>query len=127
MRKNIYFGHPICTYNTSLEGILLRAIQRRFSRDTIINPNTPTHQHNCRKYNNPMHYFYAEVLPYCDKGVFLPFPDGMFGAGVFGEMRWLYNKNRKIYEISSGGHLIKLSKPPTQRKLTIEKTRQHLV
>ena len=107
----MYFGHPVNTYNTDLEKELLEAIQSFFSDGVapveIENPNQPHHSKNYLKWKEThgdgMRYFFEEVLPSCDVGVFLPFRDGAFGAGVFGEMKWFYEKGLDIFTIYAHG------------------------
>jgi hypothetical protein len=123
----IYFGHPMNTYDTVLEIDLILAINR-FSPDyEIENPNQKHHQDGCRKYEietgNVMEYFYKEVLPLCEGGgIFLPFRDGMWGAGVFGEASWMLKNGLPIWEINSDCVIKKLEYLDIKKALTIEQT-----
>jgi hypothetical protein len=102
----LYFGHPVNTYDTELEERILAALTRIFPERTIENPNQPHHQEGYSRYKHErrsgMLYFYEEVLPHCDGGVFLPFGDGMWGAGVFGEADFLMNHDKEVWVITPG-------------------------
>ena len=50
-----------------------------------------------------MDYYYQEVLPGCHGGVFLPFQDGKWGAGVWGEAKFLADRHLLLYTISHYG------------------------
>ncbi|MBI2632780.1 MAG: hypothetical protein HYW78_00095 [Parcubacteria group bacterium] len=109
----IYFAHPINTYNTELENKLLRAIAKKFPKWQIENPNQWHHQESVRIYKqegkNPMEYFYKEVLPDCAIGIILPFRDGAYGAGVFGEAEFLVKQGCPLYQITHRGIIKKIS------------------
>lgn len=105
-------------------------IKIRFGPDwKIENPNQPHHQEGCNAYKNMpdknvMDYFYEKVLPSCDACIGLPFGDGKFGKGVYGEMEWFRNLNRLVYIIQPNGYI---SAPITfmsqHQGLSIEETR----
>ncbi len=99
----VYFGHPVNTYNTELEEHLLTVLPRLFPGSVIENPNQPHHQDGYQRYKRErrsgMPYFYEEVLPLCDEGVFLPFGDGAWGAGVYGEAQFLFDRGKKVWVI----------------------------
>ena len=110
MKKKMYFGHPMNTYGTPLETRLLAAIQQAFPDRDIENPNQQQHQDGCARYatetGNPMNYFYEEVLPACEAGVFLHFRDGKWGAGIFGEAMFLLDQECPIWEIFADGTIV---------------------
>ena len=58
-------------------------------------------------------------------GVFLPFVDGMFGAGVFGEAEFLQKRDKSIFQIDWAG-MISPMKIDLSRKLSIEETRKRV-
>ena len=107
MLHKIYFGHPMNTYGTPLEAKLLAKIELAFPWLSIENPNQEQHQEGCRRWEaetgNPMEYFFEEVLPGCCAGIFLPFRDGKWGAGIFGEAIVLTEQGCPIWEISPDG------------------------
>lgn len=125
----LYFGHPINTYDTPLEDILINAIQAKFPDWEIENPNRPHHQHGYREYKretgNGMNYFFARVLPYCGAGVFLPFPDGRWGHGVFQEALFLGGRGRPVHLITTG-ELIFPAELHTVPVLSVEETRSRI-
>lgn len=109
-KKVIYFGHPVNTYapracdGGKLEKQLMSDIQSMHPDCIIENPNQPKHQEGYQKWSEKegkrgMDYFYEEILPNCDEGVFLAFRDGKWGAGVFGEAKAMANAGKKIFEI----------------------------
>jgi len=126
MKNKIYFGHPMDTYGTSLEARLLVAIQHAFPGWEIENPNQEHHQQGCRKREasggNPMEYFFEEVLPECQAGVFLPFRDGMWGHGIFGEAVVLLEQECAIWEISPDGEIIRITDLDGSLELSIGET-----
>jgi len=61
-----------------------------------------------------------------DAGIFLPFEDGMFGAGVFGEARFLKDRKKLIYEINSSGIVTRMEVLDLSRELSIEDTRARI-
>ncbi len=72
-----------------------------------------------------MRYYFDEVLPYATIGVFLPFPDGTIGAGVWAEAVFLANRGCLVYEIDREGNIIQFDFD-TNRRLTVEQTRAKL-
>jgi hypothetical protein len=125
MRK-IYFGHPMNTYGTLLETQLLATIGRAFPGWKIENPNQEHHQQGCRRWEkatgNPMEYFFEEVLPDCHAGIFLPFRDGTWGAGVFGEAAVLLEQGRLVWKITPDGTITKVNDLDGSLKLSINET-----
>jgi len=124
--KKVYFGHPVNIYGTTAEQLLINAIQKGFPGWHIENPNQPQHGEGYQRFKvekgNGMLYFFEEVLPQMDAGVFLPFDDGMFGAGVYKEAQFLIDARKPVYEIDQDGGLSNLVLNET-RKLSIEETR----
>jgi hypothetical protein len=128
-RERIYFGHPINFYNTPKEAELVRKIQERFPNCDVISPHLPVHKEGYQRYKlekgNGMLYFETEVLPAMDAGVFLPFEDGKFGAGVFREMKFLRERIRPIFGISLEGFLWVIDINSAEA-LTVEETRKRV-
>lgn len=123
--KKIYFGHPVASFNTKEERQLIRHIKEAFPDYKIENPNQPCHDEGYQRYEaktgNGMDYFLAEVLPYMDAGVFLPFSDGKLGAGVFWEAEFIANAGKPIYEISLERIIIFMA-IDVSRRLSAEET-----
>ncbi len=131
MPQIIYFGHPVNFYNTEKESELIQKIQLEFPGAEIENPNQVKHQEGYKRYKgkdgkgNGMDYFFKEVLPPMTKGVFLPFEDGKFGAGVFKEANFMDESGKLIYEISLEG-IIKVMEIDLSRALSVEETRERV-
>ena len=112
MPKHLYFGHPINTYNSTLEERLLRQISLSFRGWGIENPNQKHHQEKYeqwkKKTGNGMSYFIKRVLPNCNGGIFLPFRDGAWPSGVFMEAKFFADRNFNIWTISPDGAITNL-------------------
>lgn len=123
---NVYFGHPINTYGTDLEERLLIAIAVRFPGCPVCNPAGPKHQDGYAQYvaagRRGMDYFFEEILPRCQAGVFLAFPDGKWGAGVYAEAAWLAERGHPIWQIDASGAIEPLDLA-TAEVLSVEETR----
>jgi len=106
-KPKIYFGHPINVYNTDLEKMLLVIIAKLLSEYDIENPNQKKHTDGYQRYKEQtgrgMNYYFEEVLPSCDAGIFLPFRDGAWGKGVFGEAKFLEKNKKLIWQIDHLG------------------------
>lgn len=129
-RRLLYFGHPINAYDTDLEQRLLARITSGFTGWTVENPNQPKHQEGYERYGREtgrgMDYYTREVLPACRGGVFLPFRDGAWGAGVFLEAQAIAaRRGGRVWVIHWHGQIqrVDLSKV---RALTVEETRKRI-
>jgi hypothetical protein len=124
--NRIYFGHPVNFYGTPKEEDLVRIIERHFPQYLVENPNQPHHQAGYREWKertgNGMDYYFQKVLPGMAAGIFLPFEDGMIGAGVYGEAEFLAANGKPLHEISLEGAIRGLALDPA-RKLSIEETK----
>ncbi|MFC1757054.1 hypothetical protein ACFLZC_02790 [Patescibacteria group bacterium] len=111
MKNKIYFAHPVNTYGTPLEEMMIIIIQETFPGFVIENPNQEKHRIGYakwkEKYENHvvksgMNYFYDEVLADCEAGtVAMPFADMRFGAGVASETIYTIKKDRNVYLIET--------------------------
>ena len=103
----LYFGHPINTYNSTLEERLFRQISLSFRGWNIENPNQEHHQKKYeqwkKKTGSGMDYFIKRVLPNCKGGIFLPFRDGAWPSGVFMEAKFFADRKLPIWMIVSDG------------------------
>ena len=125
--KRLYFGHPINVYDTPLEWHLIGAIvlSTEFVGWDVENPNQM--KHNAGYQRGGMIYYFEEVLPICQGGVFLPFRDGKWGQGVYGELKWFFDHGRPIWRISHEGWVERLAKlPPPEDILSVEETRSRI-
>ncbi len=121
--KKVYFGHPINTYDTTFETLLINSIKRGFPEWYVENPNQECHDEGYKEFG--MTYFFEEVLPEMNAGVFLAFDDGMFSSGVYEEAEFLVKKGLPVYEIDGDGGLTDLVLDES-RKLSIEDTRKRV-
>jgi hypothetical protein len=80
-----------------------------------------------KRTGNAMNYFFNQVLPHCSAGIFLPFQDGKWGAGVAGEANYLMNRNCEVWKIVSTGDIFKLEKVLNTDVLSIEETRNRIL
>lgn len=126
MKKVLYFGHPVNVYGTPLEQALLERITRQFSDWQVENPNQPKHDDGYKRYGDrtgrPMDYFVIEVLPAMNGGVFLPFRDGKFGAGVYKEAEVLAARGCPLWLINAELEIRELTLDPTLA-LGVDETR----
>lgn len=125
----MYFGHPINVYDTELETVLLNLISETFPAWQIENPNQKKHSEGYKRYvettGKGMDYYFCEVLPICHAGIFLPFRDGKYGKGVFGEAKMISDMGCPVWQIDAEGHLSKLDLNAAQ-VLSVEETRQRI-
>jgi len=125
----IYFGHPVNVYNTPKEEELVNIIEAYFPQFEVENPNKHIHSENYVKWKaekgNGMLYFTEVVLPSMESGVFLPFEDSMFGAGVYKEAAFLHQLGKPIYEISFNGTIANMTLDEA-RNLSVPETRERV-
>lgn len=126
MKKRLYFGHPINVYGTSLEDALLARIAAAFPDWEVENPNQKKHDEGYERYKRetgrPMDYYVLEVLPSCHGGVFLPFRDGAWGAGVFKEAQAIAAQGGTVWTITADGQVTATDLAEV-RVLTVDETR----
>jgi len=125
----VYFAHPINSYGTKLEPELIKKIELYFKICDVENPNQKKHHDECKRRKdaglNVMEYFFKEVIPGCAACVCLPFRDGLFGAGIYGEAEIFHQQGKRIFSISPDGE-IKEIKFKDMIGLSIEKTRERI-
>ena len=128
--NSIYFAHPINFYNTPHERDLIKKITEFFPEYHVENPNQTHHQENYllwrQETGSGMNYYFDVVLPHIEAGIFLPFQDGMIGAGIFGEMESLYNSGKKIWQINHDKQISRVFNLDLTKKLSIEDTRKRV-
>lgn len=111
--RRLYFAHPINVYDTPLETTLIRTIgaHPQLSRFTLENPNTKAHSaaYEARKTisEDAMSYF-AEVVGKCAAVVFLAFPDGKIGGGVWYEILAADCIGLPLWEIFPDGRILRI-------------------
>lgn len=130
--QTLYFGHPVNVYGTELETKLANIIQREFKSWEIENPNQKKHQDGYQEWKQKtgrgMDYYFLEVLPGCSGGIFLPFRDDKWGAGVYGECEFLRKEVKPTWEITHNGviSLIIFWESVQKRVLSVAETRQRV-
>ena len=128
MSEKIYFGHPVNVYGTHDEERLIKIIEEHFPQFEVENPNQSHHQEGYQRWrgiSKGMDYYFKEVLPNMTAGIFLPFADGMLGAGVYGEAEFIAKDGKDIYEIDFAGNIETFYLDST-RKLSIPETRERV-
>jgi hypothetical protein len=137
-RDWIYFGHPVSLYGLEEEDKIASEIKRAFSVNDfeVFNPNNPICQDGYSHFQKTagkrgMDFYYEMVLssPRIKAGVFVPFLDGKFDAGVRGKAEMLYNNGVFIYEYlisESRDHIEAIEKLDSSRFLSVEETRQRI-
>lgn len=129
IKGKLYFGHPVNVYNTPDEKRLCEIISREFPNAELENPNSLVHDECYKKWKQEkgsgMKYFFEEVLPKMSAGVFLPFSDGLFGKGVYGEAEQISNQGGKIFEVNLEGK-INIMTLDSSKCLSVEETRKRV-
>jgi hypothetical protein len=128
MNDKIYFGHSVNVYGTPDEERLIKIIEEYFPQFEVENPNQLHHQEGYQRWRGitkGMDYYFKEVLPQMESGIFLPFEDGMLGAGVYGEAEFIANDGKLIYEIDFVGNIERMFLDST-RKLSVSETRERV-
>ena len=127
MQKRLYFGHPINVYHTELERFLLEKIAEEFPDWEIENPNQPRHDAGYQEWQEKtgrgMNYFFEVVLPECRGGVFLPFRDGAWGMGVFGEAEFLRDRGFPLWHVTVDGTILPIANLDEVSVLSVAETR----
>ena len=73
-----------------------------------------------------MKYYFDAILPYMKAGIALPFEDGMWGAGIFGEMEFLRDRGKPIWEIRESGIITFIHELDQSKKLSIDETKKRV-
>jgi hypothetical protein len=135
--RRIYFAHPINTYNTDLEHELIQAIHGHFESDIIIvNPSDLVHQvmvmdikafhDNAEVASQKVMEYFLHLTATCQGGVGLPFHDGMFGAGVYTELKHIEQNHHTIWIITHRGDIEIISDLSTFTPLSVDDTRARI-
>lgn len=126
----IYFGHPVNFYNTEKERELCEIIKFNFPGHNLENPNQLHHQENYKiwkeELGNGMKYYFDIILPKMNAGIFLPFEDGMWGLGVFGEAEFIFKNGCPIWQIDLNGKVARVKSLDDSKRLSIEETRKRV-
>ena len=120
-----HFGHPMNTYGTDIERKLIDIIENHFPDYNLDNCNQPYHQEAAKKLREetgrPMEYFFKKFIPYMSLGIFLPYKDGMFGAGVYDEAVQMDQEGKPIFQIDYKGIITEMQLDDSKR-LSISET-----
>lgn len=128
----LYFGQPVAAYDSATVDKLIPIIQKKFPGWHIENPNQAKHGKGYerwkKKTGNGMDYYYNEVFPAMSGGIFLPFPDGAWSAGAYGEALNIEGRGHPIWEITPEG-VIKKTTTESMRLwgggiLSVQQTRE---
>ncbi|MBI4068505.1 hypothetical protein HY413_03830 [Candidatus Kaiserbacteria bacterium] len=112
MRKKLYFGHPKGAYNTELEKQILKRIREHpdLLEYDVLNPNQPIYDLRAEgiRYTAPdgssMEFFRA-LARSCHAGIFLIFPDGKWGSGIFDEAEEIFYQAYPVWSIGFDGRI----------------------
>ncbi len=126
----LYFAHPVNLFGSELEKFLLHKIREQFAGWEIEDPSEPQHAAGYKKWKeglsgNPMDYYTLELLPCCGAGIFLPFRDGAWGAGVYLEAECFVKRGKPIWKITPEGEIEELEFANMQ-PLSVEATRARI-
>lgn len=126
-KPKMHFGHPMCTYGTDVEDMLVKIIEKHFPQYELDNCNQLHHQEAAqelgKKTGNLMEYFFRKFIPAMSLGIFLPYQDGMFGAGVYDEAAQMHNEGKPIYQIDYEGRITGMQLDDSKR-LSVPETKQ---
>ena len=88
IKPRLYFAHVITDYGTVFEQRALRALADAFPDHEIINPGNPAYT-DAIGVLYPLAGFelFEAIARRCEIVVASPFPDGLHGAGVYGELK----------------------------------------
>lgn len=99
----IYFAHPMSMYGTQFEALCVSALEDRYGKGSVVNPNAPEHKaaYQARKAatGEGMSYFLDTVLPGCDAVAFVACRDGMITSGVAMEVEWFRERGLPVLEL----------------------------
>ena len=122
----LWFAYPMIYWNKPEEKRLIEIIKEKIPEYHLETANTPEHDLNYnlwKRNGNGQDYYFQIVLPKMDAGIFLAFPDKMFGAGAFSEAEFLDKNGKSILEINLEGIIVQMEINPI-RRLSIEETRR---
>lgn len=140
MIEKAYFAHPLSSYGTPEERLILEELRRVSYIDGVVNPNEPLHQAAAARLRqaalNPkeagaeaMNYFVG-LAATCDACVFLSFPDGKIGAGIVKEADSFFGRGAPVLEILFEEDQMWLAyrseSELSKRGLDVEQTRAYL-
>lgn len=129
--KRLYFAHPVSDFNTDLEDQLLDRIGYWFPDHYVENPSDSVHTEHYFEWRDErddvtgMDYYVQEVLPDIDVGVFLPFEEGEYGAGMAAEAEFLAARGKPLYAVDRDGGIREIGLDDIDA-LSIEETRTRL-
>lgn len=127
-QDSLYFAHPIDVYGTPLQARLIEKIEKDFPEYSVENPNQLHHDSNYgfwREHTESGMTYFTEFLKYGKIAgeIFLPFEDGMIGAGVAKEIKRVQGLGKKIFEIDRTGEIIPVKNLDESRILSVPDTK----
>jgi len=128
--RAVWFAYPKIYWDTEREQKLIKSIRSKLKKCYVETANVSGHEKSYRKWKkdtgNGMQYYFKCVLPRMDAGVYMPFEDGMFGAGAYEEAEILDRNEKSIYEINLRGKIKELVLDES-RRLSIDDTRKRYI
>lgn len=132
--KFIFFSHPMPTYNTPYEKILMKVIKDKFPEYTIINPAEEKYQNfQTNTQQEAMDFFTDLILNKATILIGLPIFTGNYTDGVATEMIFALEHNIPTYSFDKDMNIFELSNVVVgnvgaihyvkNRKLTLEQTK----
>lgn len=120
-RPRVYFAHPINTYRTALERRCIGFLKAAFPGHTIVNPGSRAvakrveaikarfspEEYDTAGSRAVMQYFLDDRIPGCAALVGLPYPDGMYLAGVGKEMLHAHERGIPVWSLT---HILALAR-----------------
>jgi len=129
MRKKLYFGHPKGTYDTELERRTLRRIAEHpdFLEYDVLNPNQPIYELRAEgvRYTDPngsSMVFFLALARSCQGGIFLIYPDGRWGSGIFDEAEEVFYQAYPVWSIDFDGRICDINRLNLDWRLSKEET-----
>lgn len=140
-RPRVYFAHPINTYRGALERRCIGFLKAAFPGHTIVNPGSRAiakrvdvikarfspEEYDTAGSRAVMQYFLDDLIPGCVALVGLPYPDGMYLAGVGKEMLHAHELGIPVWCLT---HVLAFERIPDPsreiRILSLDETRQRV-
>lgn len=97
----IYFAHPIKTYFTQRERLMLGYIHTHYPEATVINPSKYYSEGKKFKFT-----FYLDRVLKADTFIFCGFGGRVIGKGIYEEVKFARKHKKTVYFLSDAGELV---------------------
>lgn len=138
--KKVYFAHPVSSYGTLEERWVLDKLRHSSYLGEIVNPAAPEHQGEVVRIgrltpdraeaNKMAMAYFLDLAAACTACVYLPFPDGMIGAGIVAEVERFLARKARVFEVQiDDGNVFWLAATEAldeKRRLGVEETHAYL-